>query len=34
LSDLTFPINFDAWWASIKVDLKRPVAWDDSRHGP
>ena len=33
-SDLTFQIIFDAWWASIKVDSKLPIAWNDSRHAP
>jgi len=34
LSDLTLHIFFKAWWASINVGSKRPVAWDDSRHAP
>ena len=25
---------FDAWWASRNVDLKRPIAWNKSRHSP
>jgi hypothetical protein len=32
LSDLTLQINFDAWWASMNVDSKRPIAWKNSRH--
>jgi len=32
LGDLTFQIVFDAWWASINVGSKRPIAWNDSRH--
>ena len=34
LSDLTLQIIFDAWWASIDIDLKRPIAWNNSRHAP
>jgi hypothetical protein len=34
LSDLTLQIIFDAWWASINVDSKRPIAWKNSRHEP
>jgi len=32
LSDLTLQIIFDAWWASMNVGSKRPIAWNDSRH--
>jgi len=34
LSDLTLHIIFDAWWASINVCSKRPIAWKNSRHAP
>jgi hypothetical protein len=34
LSDLTLQIIFDAWWASMNVGLKRPIAWNNSRHVP
>jgi hypothetical protein len=34
LSDLTFQIIFEAWWASMNVGSKRPIAWNDSRHVP
>jgi len=34
LSDLTLQIIFDAWWASMNVGLKRPIAWKNSRHAP
>ena len=34
LSDLTLQIIFDAWWASLNVGLKRPIAWKNSRHAP
>jgi hypothetical protein len=34
LSDVTLQINFDAWWASMKVGSKRPIAWKNSRHAP
>jgi len=33
-SDLTLQIIFDAWWASMNVGLKRPVASNNSRHAP
>jgi len=32
LCDLTLQIIFDAWWAAMNVDSKRPVAWNNSRH--
>jgi len=32
--DLTFEIVFDAGWASMNVDSKRPIAWNNSTHGP
>jgi hypothetical protein len=31
LSKLTLPIVFDAWWASLNVGLKRPIAGNKSR---
>ena len=34
LSDLTLRIIFDAWWASMNVGSKRPIAWNASRHAP
>jgi len=34
LSDLTLQRIFDAWWASMNVGSKRPMAWNDSRHAP
>jgi len=34
LSDLTSQIIFDAWWASMNVGSKRPIAWNNSRHAP
>jgi hypothetical protein len=34
LSNLTLKIIFDAWWASINVGSKRPIAWKNSRHAP
>jgi len=34
LSDLTLQIIFDAWWASLNVDSKLPVAWINCRHAP
>jgi hypothetical protein len=34
LSDLTLQIVFDTWWALIKVGLKQPIAWNNSRYAP
>jgi len=34
LSDLTLQIICDAWWASMNVGSKRPIAWKKSRHAP
>jgi len=34
LSDLTLQIIFYAWWASMNVGSKRPIAWKNSIHGP
>jgi len=34
LSDLTLQIIFDAWWASMNVGSKRPIAGRNSRHAP
>jgi len=33
-SDLTLQMTIDAWWASMNVGSKRPVAWKNSRHAP
>jgi len=32
LSDLTLQFIFDAWWASMNVGSKCPIAWKNSRH--
>ena len=34
LSNLTLQIIFNAWWASMNVGLKRPIAWKNSRDAP
>jgi hypothetical protein len=34
LCDLTLPIIFDAWWASMNECSKRHIAWNNSRHAP
>jgi len=34
MSDLTLHIVIDAWWASMNVGSKRPIAWNNSRHAP
>jgi hypothetical protein len=34
LSNLTLQIVFDAWWASMNVGSKWPIAWNNSRHAP
>jgi len=34
LSDITLQIIFDAWWASMNVGSKRPIAWNAPRHAP
>jgi hypothetical protein len=34
LSNLTLQIIFDAWWASMNVCSKGPIAWNNSRHAP
>ena len=34
LGDLTLQIIFNAWWASMNVGSKRPIAWKNSRHAP
>jgi len=34
LSNLTLQIIFDAWWASMNVGSKHPIALDNSRHAP
>jgi len=32
LSDLPLQIIFDAWWASMNIGSKRPIAWNTARH--
>jgi len=32
LRDLSLQMIFDGWWASMNVDSKRPIAWNDSGH--
>ena len=32
LSDLTLEIVFNAWWASMNVGSKQPIAWNNSRN--
>jgi hypothetical protein len=34
MSNLTMHIIFEAWRASMKVGLKRPIAWNNSTHAP
>jgi len=34
LTYLTLQIMLNAWWASINVRSKHPIAWNDSRHAP
>jgi len=34
LSNLILQIIFDAWWASMNVGSKRPIAWNNCRHAP
>jgi hypothetical protein len=34
LSALTIEIIFDAWWASMNVGPRHPIAWNKSRHSP
>jgi hypothetical protein len=34
LSDHTFQIFIDAWWPSMNLGSKRPIAWNNSRHAP
>jgi len=34
VSDLALQIIFNAWWASMNVCSKRPIAWKNSRHAP
>jgi len=34
LGNLTLWFIFDAWWAGMNVDSKRPSAWNDTRHAP
>jgi hypothetical protein len=32
LNDLALQIICDAWWAAMNVDLKYPIAWNNSIH--
>jgi hypothetical protein len=32
LSDLSSQSIIDAWWASVTVDFKWPIAWNNTRH--
>jgi len=32
LSDITFQMIFDVWWASMNVSLKCPFVWNISTH--
>jgi hypothetical protein len=34
LSDLTLQIVIDAWWASVNLGSKWPIAWNNSSHAP
>jgi len=34
LSNLTVPIIFNGYWASMNEGLKCSIAWNDSRHAP
>jgi len=34
MSDLTIQIIFDAWWASMNLGSKQPIAWKNSGHVP
>jgi len=34
LGDLTSQTIFDASWASMNVDSKRPISWKNARHAP
>jgi hypothetical protein len=34
LRDITLQIFFDAWWASMNIGSKQPIAWNNSRHAP
>ena len=34
LSDLTLPIIFNTWWASMNVVSKHRIPWNHSRHAP
>jgi len=34
LSDLTLQIIFDAWWASMNVGSKQPIAWKNCAYAP
>jgi len=34
LSDLSLHIIFNAWWASMNIGSKQPIAWNNSSHAP
>jgi hypothetical protein len=34
LCNLTLQIVFNAWWASMDIGSKRPIAWINSTHAP
>jgi len=34
LNDCTLQILFDAWWASMNIGSKCPIAWNSLRHAP
>ena len=34
LTNHSFQIIFAGWWASMNVGWQRPIAWNDSGHGP
>ena len=33
-SELTLQISYDAWWASMNIGSRGPIAWNNSRHAP
>jgi len=34
LSNFGFPITFETWWASVNVEWRCLIAWNNSRHAP
>jgi hypothetical protein len=34
LTDLTLEILLDAWWVSMNIGSKRPIAWNNSTQAP